>query len=307
MTFTPLLVLALLPAFAVASMNIIGYYGNSGNAVSEIPIFRDIHPNYNIVIITFASIDSTGKVTLDIQGPYEHDLPGMKTDIASWKQHTDPFSRPRKVLVSIGGQNGQWPAGLSAEVVEAGLASFMSEYGLDGLDIDLEGQAVAAATSLIPVIKSLVSSGMLVTAAPEAAQGPLEAYKGMLQYLTWVHPQFYNNGPNAVTTPYLPSADLWPTPWTVSDWQNTKNNTAFWAGVLDAIGVAAGLHPEQLGMLIPSTPSAASSYNHWDIQALAQQVTWANIKHVGNWALAYDRKNGYEFATTMGKLNELLA
>ena len=112
--------------------------------------------------------------------------------------------------------------GLSAEVVEAGLASFMSEYGLDGLDIDLEGQAVAAATSLIPVIKSLVSSGMLVTAAPEvarnvavmlllaycvvqAAQGPLEAYKGMLQYLTWVHPQFYNNGPNAVTTPYLPS------------------------------------------------------------------------------------------------------
>lgn len=297
------LLLLLLLVTASSSLNIIGYYGNSGNAVSDIPPFSGIHRNYNIVIITFASIDSSGSVTLEIQGPYDGNLAAMAADIQEWKEQPDPFDRKKLVLVSIGGQNGQWPAGLSADVVEAGLMAFMREYNLDGLDIDLEGQAVAAATSLIPVIKHLRQQGMTVTAAPEAAQGPLEAYKDILQYLTWVHPQFYNNGPNAVTTPYLPSADLWPTPWTVTDWQDTKNNTAFWAGVLEAVAEADGLSSDQRGMLIPATPSAASAYNHWDIATLQQEVAMAGIQYVGTWAIAYDKQNDYLFANTLGLLN----
>jgi chitinase len=284
--------------------DIIGYYGNSGNAVSFIPLLPEIHPNYNILILTFAEIDgTTGAVTLDIQGPYEKDKPAMAADIQAWKAQPDPFGRKKHILFSIGGQNGRWPSGLSPETIESGMMAFITQYDLDGLDIDLEGQAVSAASSLIPVIKSLTQRGLVVTAAPEAAQGPLVAYQTMLSYLTWVHPQFYNNGPNAVTTPFLPSADLWPTPWTVHDWQDEKNNTAFWSGVLEAIGTASLLNDNQLGMLIPATPSAASQYNNWDIAKLAKEVAWARVGHVGCWAVAYDNQNNYEFAKAMGALS----
>ena len=40
--------------------------------------------------------------------------------------------------------------------------------------------------------------------------------------------QFYNNAPNAVTVPFVPSASLWPTPWTVTDWQAESQGQSFW-------------------------------------------------------------------------------
>jgi len=57
------------------------------------------------------------------------------------------------------------------------MTAFMDQYNLDGLDIDLEGKDVANANTLISVIKALEAAGKIVTAAPEAAQKPLNAYK----------------------------------------------------------------------------------------------------------------------------------
>eukprot|EP01065_Artemidia_motanka_P038646 TRINITY_DN4749_c0_g2_i1.p1 TRINITY_DN4749_c0_g2~~TRINITY_DN4749_c0_g2_i1.p1 ORF type:complete len:389 (+),score=149.05 TRINITY_DN4749_c0_g2_i1:66-1169(+) len=292
------------PAPPAGPLDIIGYYGNSGNAVSSIPTFAGIHPNYNVVIITFASIDSNGTFSIDIQGPYEKDLPTMAKDIAAWKQVKDKWGRKRSVLVSIGGQNGNWPSGVSSDKILAGLNSFMGTYNLDGLDIDLEGGAVSSATSLIAVVQSLTGAGKIVTAAPEAAQGPLDAYKNLVKHLTWVHPQFYNNGPNSVTAPYDPPASLWPSPWTVSDWQAEKEGHSFWAGVLGAIATADGLTQYQQGMLIPATKAAAGSYNNWDISKLASEIKAAGVQHAGCWAIAYDNTQSWKFATTLGALND---
>eukprot|EP00756_Hemistasia_phaeocysticola_P056294 Hpha_TRINITY_DN3238_c0_g1::TRINITY_DN3238_c0_g1_i1::g.185818::m.185818 len=298
-----LLAAAVLLQVCSAAVDVIGYYGNSGNAVSDIPTISGVHENYNIIIITFASLDTSGNVTLDIQGPYQKNLPGLASAIAEWKQGKDPFGRERKALVSIGGQNGRWPSGITAGAIEAGLGSFMKEFNLDGLDIDLEGSAVSAATSLVPVIKSLTSQGKIVTAAVEAAQGPLDGYKNILSLCTWVHPQFYNNPPNAVTTPYIPTDSEWPSPWTVSDWQQEHDGLAFWAAVMNAIEKADGLTDPQRGMLIPASASAAGSQNHYDIAKLATQVKFANITHVGTWAIAYDNQQGWTFAKAIGGLN----
>jgi len=287
-------------------IDVIGYYGNSGLAVSYIPTFQRIDESYNVVIITFANFDGKGNVNFDIQGPYEKNLPQMAKDILTWKQTTDKFGRKKYVLVSVGGQNGNWPAGVTAEQIEQGLRKFMTTYNLDGFDIDLEQNAVSGAASLIPVIQSLIKSGKIVTAAPEASLGPLKAYQGILKYLTWVHPQFYNNGPNSVDKPFLPSPLLWPKPWEVTDWQDEKNNTAFWAGVLDAIGTASNCQQSQLGMLVPASRSAAGSYNNWNFNKLKQEVIWAKIRHVGTWAIAYDNQQGYKFAHTMASINEEL-
>merc|ERR1711865_1278318 len=146
------------------------------------------------------------------------------------------------------------------------------------------------------------SRGKVVTAAPEAAQGPLMAYKDMLKYLTWVHPQFYNNGPNSVTDPFVPSPSLWPTPWTVRDWQEESSSESFWAGVLGAMGDAAAVPKASQGMLIPATPAAAGNNNNWDIDKLVSQVHSAGVTHVGTWAIAYDNTQNWKFAEALGAL-----
>merc|ERR1711937_529927 len=124
----------------------------------------------------------------------------------------------------------------------------------------------------------------------------------MLKYLTWVHPQFYNNGPNGVTTPFVPSASLWPTPWTVTNWQQESSGQSFWAGVLGAIGHAGSLPKASQGMLIPATPAAAGNNNHWDIDKLVSQVRNAGVTHVGTWAIAYDKTQDWKLAKALGSL-----
>ena len=84
-------------------------------------VYEQINENYNVIIITFASLDSTGAVTLDIQGPYEDDLDGLATDLAKWKEGTDLYGRERLAMVSVGGQNGLWPCDLSSDDCLAGL------------------------------------------------------------------------------------------------------------------------------------------------------------------------------------------
>ena len=123
---------------AGALIDIIGYYGNSGNAVSSIPLLEDIDGNYNVLILTFASIDGDGILSLDIQGPYEKDAAGLAAAVAAWKAVPDAWGRARRALVSIGGQNGRWPSGVTSADLLAGIEAFLDEYNLDGLNIDLE-------------------------------------------------------------------------------------------------------------------------------------------------------------------------
>jgi hypothetical protein len=289
-------------------IDIIGYYGNSGNALSFIPLITDIPDEYNILIITFANfpgIDSP--IEFDIQGPYagKYVFPNkpeqLISDIGLWKDRPDPYGRPRKALVSIGGENGHFPSEGDPGVIKDKLIEFIVAYDLDGLDIDLEGSAVQSADLLIDVIDQLREDGYLVTAAPEAAQNPLDAYQSIIPLLDWVHPQFYNNGPNAVTLPWVPGGNC--EFWKATDWQASQcDNITNWVLVLQTMQSYLKLSPDQLGMLFPTTPSAAGSYNNWDIELLAEQVKAYGITHVGTWAIAYDHTIDYAFAKAIAGL-----
>jgi hypothetical protein len=281
------------------AVDIIGYYGNSGDALSDIPKIADIHENYNVIIITFASFTSKGVFSLDIQGPYKDNLDALAADLKAWKAGSDKWGRQRLALVSVGGQNGRWPSSASAQAIESGLDDFMDKFGLDGLDIDLENMVFGIAGTVLPVIQKLVIRGKVVTAAPEAAQGPLNKYKDLLKYLSWVHPQFYNNPPNAVAAPWVPTdRKKWPTPWTVHGWQDESQGEAYWAAVLGQIGKVAEMKQHQLGMLFPSV----ARYN-WNAGALVRHVKNAGVSHVGHWALAYDHQQGWKWAKALGALN----
>ena len=68
----------------------------------------------------------------------------------------------------------------------------------------------------------------------------------------------------------------------VSDWQTMSGGEAYWAAVLKQTCALHGLDsPGAMGMLIPTTPSAAGNHNLWDIALLKAQVQAAGIKHVG--------------------------
>ncbi len=288
-------------------IDIIGYYGNSGNAISFIPRITDIPVEYNILIVTFADFPSIeSPIELQIQGPYGGnyafpDKPGqLIDDIAVWKSKPDPYGRSRKALISIGGQNGHFPSEGDPGTIKDKLVEFIDAYNFDGLDIDLEGSTVQSTGSLTEVISYLKNSGYLVTAAPEAAQSPLNAYESIIPLLSWVHPQFYNNGPNAVTIPWIPAGCAF---WLATDWQGKQcDGIPNWVMVLQTMASYLGLTSDRLGMLMPATTSAAGSYNDWNIELLADQVAENNIRHVGTWAIAYDHTIDYAFAKTIASL-----
>ncbi|MFE7134063.1 chitinase [Streptomyces sp. NPDC057638] len=141
----------------------------------------------------------------------------------------------KKVLISIGGQNGQVQLASTGarDAFVTSVARIIDEYGLDGLDIDFEGHSLSLNTGdtdfrapTSPVIVNLISAvktlkarygaGFILTMAPETffvqlgyqfyGSGPwggqdpragsyLPVIHALRDDLTMLHVQHYNSGP----------------------------------------------------------------------------------------------------------------
>ncbi|MEV7416707.1 glycoside hydrolase family 18 protein [Streptomyces sp. NPDC089919] len=107
----------------------------------------------------------------------------------------------KKVLISIGGQNGQVQLATTAarDAFVSSVGKIIDEYGLDGLDIDFEGHSLSLATGdtdfrapTTPVVVNLISAvktlkarygaGFVLTMAPET-------------FFVQLGYQFYGSGP----------------------------------------------------------------------------------------------------------------
>ncbi|MDB5105320.1 MAG: chiD [Fibrobacteres bacterium] len=206
----------------VSGRVVVGYWHNWENAAAPFIRLKDVPDYYNVVCVSFAESTSPSDMTMK----FAPELQSEESFIADVKALQ---AKGKKVLLSLGGQNGHADLSLPAEkqkFIES-MDAIIKRYGLNGLDIDLEGGSIHLGAgdtdfrkpvsplmvNLIDAIRTLRArngeSAFWITAAPEIAyvQGGIAAFAGIwgaylpLLYglkdvLTYVHVQYYNAGGN---------------------------------------------------------------------------------------------------------------
>lgn len=199
---------------------LIGYWHNFDNGSTALKL-RDVSPQYDVIHVAFAETAGGDRSTLSFT-PYNATVEEFRADVAYL------HSQGKKVLISIGGQNGSVELHSNQDVQNFvnSLENIIRTYGFDGLDIDLEGGSVSLGAgdtdyrhpttpkivNLIAAVRLLsdrVGPDFMLTMAPEIAcvQGGIVAYAGpwgaylpvihaLRDKLDFIHVQHYNAGGN---------------------------------------------------------------------------------------------------------------
>ena len=227
-----------------------GYWQNFDNPANEIKLAA-VPSTYDLVAVAFADATSTpGAVSFAIDpglsssvGGYTNDQ--FKADVATL------HSRGKKVVISVGGQNG------SISVADSGSAtnfansiySLMQTYGFDGVDIDLENGLNA--TYMTQALRSLAAksgSSLVLTMAPQTIdmQSTSNTYfqtaLNVKDILTVVNMQYYNSGSMLGC-----------------DGKVYSQGSVDFLTALACIQLEGGLSPSQVGLGLPASPSGAGS------------------------------------------------
>ncbi|MEU6061682.1 glycoside hydrolase family 18 protein [Streptomyces sp. NPDC047097] len=201
----------------------------------------------------------------------------------------------KKVLISIGGQNGQVQLASTAarDAFVASVSKIIDEYGLDGLDIDFEGHSLSlntgdtdfrnpttpVITHLIAAVKTLKAKygpGFTLTMAPETffvqlgyqfyGSGPwggqdpragayLPVIHALRDDLTLLHVQDYNSGPIMGLDNQYHSMGGADFHVAMTDMLLTGFPVAG-----DAQRFFPALRPEQVAIGLPATPNAGNGH-----------------------------------------------
>lgn len=281
-----------------------GYWQNFNNGATVQKI-SDVPAAYDLIAVAFADADASrpGGITfnLDSAGLNGYTVAQFKADIAAKK------AAGKRVILSVGGERGTISvANATAAANFASTAqSVLSEYGFNGIDIDLEngvnsqymGQALRS-------LRSTFGSGLIITMAPQTIdmQAPsFEYFKLALNIkdiLTIVNVQYYNSGA-----------------------MNGCNGQVYSQGSVDFITAQAcimlqgGLRPDQVGLGLPaSSRGAGSGYvsptivnNALDCLAkgtncgsFKPSTTWPTLRGAMTWSTNWDALNGNQFSNQVG-------
>ncbi len=205
---------------------LVGYWHNFENGSGFIKL-RDVSSDWDIIDLAFGEPvpGSTSRIAF---------IPDARTSEAEIRSDVEILhGRGKKVLLSVGGANGHVELRNAAERQEFvdSVTSIIVQYGLDGLDVDFEGQSVHVdagdsdiTNPTTPVIVNLISAlrqirdrvgpGLVLTMAPETffvqvgyqfyggtSNGDtrtgayLPVIHGVRDILTLLHVQDYNSGP----------------------------------------------------------------------------------------------------------------
>jgi chitinase len=283
-----------------------GYWQDFVNSAKPLSLAA-VPAGYNLVAVAFANADAAnpGGVTFSVDSGLASALGGytdaqFKADIATL------HARGQKVIVSVGGQNGAISVGdsTSANNFANSVYGIMQSYGFDGVDIDLENGVNA--TYMAQALQSLSSkagSGLIITMAPQTIdmQSTGMAYfqlaLNIKNILTISNTQYYNSGS-----------------MNGCDQGVYAEGSENFMTALACIQLQGGLRPDQVGLGLPASGSAAGggyvspSLVNNALDCLAAKTscgsfvpptTWPAIRGAMTWSINWDASNGWGFVNTV--------
>lgn len=263
---------------------LVGYWHNFDNGSGFIKL-RDVSPDWDIVNLAFGEpvAGSTSNIAF---------TPDVQTSAAEIQSDVQILhSRGKKVLLSVGGANGHVELRNATERQQFvdSVTAIIRQYGLDGLDVDFEGQSVHVnpgdadiTNPTTPVIVNLIAAlrqirqnigpSFILTMAPETffvqvgyqfyggtSNGDsrtgayLPVIHGVRDILTLIHVQHYNTGSvTALDNQFYNSG-------------NADFHVAMAEMLLTGFPVAntgrtfQGLRPDQVAIGLPANINAAGS------------------------------------------------
>lgn len=119
----------------------------------------DVNPGASFIILAFVNTNADGSVTID-------DANFPTALVNSWQ------SKGKKVIISVGGQNGNWgnvfASSTSISNFIASVSSILSQYNLDGVDLDIESYMATPFTVANAIIQLKAAIGTkLIIVSPE--------------------------------------------------------------------------------------------------------------------------------------------
>ncbi|WP_460320190.1 chitinase [Paenibacillus sp. YSY-4.3] len=226
-----------------------GYWHNFINNSSNLRV-RDVPNQYDIIVLSFADMDPArpGGVTFSVNPSLSSALGGYSNaDLIADIQAKR--SQGKKVIISIGGEQGNINLNNASPNVTNFVESMygvITQFGLDGVDIDLEhGMNVANLTSAIRQLQQRVGSNFILTMAPQTIDmqsqntSYMQLYNNLKDITSVINVQYYNSG-----------------------CMLGRDGKCYAQGTVDFLTALSDLtlqwvSPSQLGIGVPATPSAA--------------------------------------------------
>jgi chitinase len=294
------------PDPAATDHSLTGYWQNFDNGATNLRL-GDVPAAYDIVAVAFADAvpGRRGAIAFNLDPTLASRLNGytvdaFKADIA--RLH----GQGRKVVLSVGGQNGQVYVddAAAASAFADTTVGLMQTYGFDGVDIDLENAPnLQYMTSALRQIRDRAGAGFVLTMAPETLYvQPGGSYLRLIDevddLITVVNTQYYNSGAMLGRDGRIYN-------------QGTVDFMTAQADIL----LDGHLRPDQVGLGLPASPSGAGSgyvspgLVNDALSCLAYgtrcgsyrpAAQYPTIRGAMTWSINWDAANGYQFANTVG-------
>ena len=283
-----------------------GYWQDFVNGATPLRL-SGVSSNYDVVAVAFADADPArpGAVTFTVDAGLSSALGGytnanFTSDVATL------HGRGKRVILSVGGQNGIISVNdaTSAANFANSVFGLMRTFGFDGVDIDLEnGLNPAAMTSALQQLSSLAGPGLVITLAPQTIDmqstsgGYFQLALNIRTILTIVNTQYYNSGTMLGC-----------------DGRVYAQGSVDFITALACIQLQGGLRPDQVGLGLPASASAAGggvvapAVVNAALDCLSRgtncgsfhpPTTWPSIRGAMTWSANWDASAGGNFSNTV--------
>ncbi len=300
-----------IPSTGLPAHLLTGYWHNFDNN-SRLLRISDVPTTYDIIAVAFAEATTVkGAVSFALD-------PGLTSRLGYTEQNfisdiAAAKARGQKVIISVGGERGfvSVSDATAATNFANSVYSLMNKYGFDGVDIDLEnGINATYMASALRQLSAKAGSGLIITMAPQTidmqntGMGYFQLALNIKDILTICNTQYYNSGSMLGY-----------------DGKVYYQGTVDFLTALATIQLENGLRPDQIGLGLPATSSAAGggfvqpSVVNAALDCLATGAaagnykpprTYPAIRGAMTWSINWDAANGYNFANTVApKLDSL--